>query len=237
MNESFDEIDLAACSRRARRWAIGLLCLLAVNGSLVALALGGFGAAQPRSVTAARPVTAAMPPPKKAAPLGTVPLPAKSAGQPSIKPPPTAPPAADNSNADPPPAPNGAESPAADPMQPIDPLTTPQPPAAPPPVNGVPFATDSLIVVNPPTTGGAVHFAVDGVVHRLDAGEFAEFAELVGRRERQIEFHRGDDFGYARHQFASGALAFGVGEAGWTLTPLDPAAVRELLSTCRDKSR
>ena len=220
MNETFDDIDLAACSRRARRWAIGLVCLLAVNGSLVALALGGFGAAEPRPV-AARPISTPLPAAKKpAAPLGTVPVPNKPDAPLAAKVPPKEPPAAAELTADNPPA----EDP---PSPPINP-----PPA--PPVNVVPVAVDSLILMNPSTTGGEVRFAVDGEVHRLEAGEFLE---LPGRRERQIEFHRGDDFGYAKHQLDAGALAFGVGEAGWTLTLLKSDAARELLRTCRGKSR
>ncbi len=247
MNENFDDIDLAACSRRARRWAIGLVCLLAINGSLVALALGGFGAAQPRSIAAARPVGTIVPAPKKAGPLGTVPLPSQASEQrpakaqpverPAIADPPAGPPQpADPAPPNPSPKTKSSEPPLATPAPPVDvpPAKAPPEPPAAPPLNVVPIASESLILVNPPTTGGEVHFAVEGVVYRLEAGEFCE---LAGRRERRIEFHRGEEFGYANHQFAGGALAFSVGETGWTLTQLESAAARELLSTCRGKSR
>src|SRR5215204_4211683 len=57
MNENSDELDFAMCSRRARRWMLGLVLLLTINFSLVGLALGGFGAARRRPADDQTPVT------------------------------------------------------------------------------------------------------------------------------------------------------------------------------------
>jgi hypothetical protein len=230
MRENSDDLDLSACLRHARRWMIALLCLLAINGSLVALAFGGFGAAPRREPTAhaaapsSRPLVAAVPvttaPPAAVIPVvepDTAPSPATV-----TDPPPATPVVVDSPPSDPPPA-----------SDPPSPATVAPLPVVAAPHNAVPPALDSLIVANPPDIGGAVHFTVNGVVHTLAPGDYVEFA---GRSERLIEYHRGDDFGYAKHKLLGGAHTFALGPIGWTLQPLDPEEARELLCVCRQKT-
>ena len=73
-----------------------------------------------------------------------------------------------------------------------------------------------LRLVNPSDTGGDVHYAMDGATFSLRPGEYHEFPQGAAR---QVEFHRGDDFGYAKLELLEGIYEFGVGDAGWNLTP------------------
>jgi len=243
MRENSDDLDLSTCLRHARRWFMGLLCLLAINGSLVALAFGGFGAARPplpRSAVAPLAVSVA---PAPVRPLATAPVkqPAESPADAlvprviapppettSTEPTPGAPPPA----TDPPPAPGLPPSPVVDPPPAVNPPVNVSPDNV-APANAVPPpATESLIVANAPDIGGAVNFTVDDVVYTLAPGEYVE---LKGRTARRIEFHRGDDFGYATQELERGVFAFEVAAAGWSLQPLEPAAARKLLEACRAK--
>jgi hypothetical protein len=242
MNETAEELDLAACSRRARRWAIGLACLLGLNFSLVALALAGFGArpnpqhdgllaAVPpprdaqKTAQPARAQSHARPPAAKAAlvieqadkpPIADAPVARMAEGKP-VEPTPVEPPQLE----DPP-----------QPHAPDPPPVPPAPPAARTPPPAVAPATASLIVVNPPATGGAVHFAIDGVVYTLAPGEYRELSGTVTRR---VQYHQGDQFGYASHRLDSGVHAFGLAANGWTLKPLDASVARKLLLECQQK--
>lgn len=243
MTEHSDDFDLPTCLRRARRWAIALVGLLAVNGSLVTLAFGGFGAAPRREQTAQS--VAAQPSLPVQAPVPTQPTePAAPPADPTVA-----------RFVDPPAAALLAGPVATDPLPsdllpsdplPSDPLPSDPPPTSPPatpvidpppadvpPDNTVlPPAANSLIVANPPDTGGAVNFTVDGVVYALAPGEFIE---LAGRSERVFAYHRGDDFGYSTHKLVGGAHAFELCPTGWSLQPLDAAAARKLLGACRPK--
>lgn len=69
-------------------------------------------------------------------------------------------------------------------------------------------------LVNPSETGGEVHYTVDGTVFSLRPGEYHELA--LGAK-RQIEFHRGDDFGYAKLALREGVYVFTIGSSGWNL--------------------
>ena len=69
-------------------------------------------------------------------------------------------------------------------------------------------------LVNPSQSGGEVHYAVDGTIFSLRPGEYHELA--LGA-ERQIEFHRGEDFGYTKLALREGVYVFIVGAGGWDL--------------------
>jgi hypothetical protein len=101
------------------------------------------------------------------------------------------------------------------------------PATAPPVVAKMPSA---LTLVNPRQTGGAVHYAVDGEVFSLPAGQYHR---LSGSQPRTIEFDRGDDFGYAQQRADSGTLAFEVGPSGWSLKQIDQQHARSLLESCQ----
>ena len=88
-----------------------------------------------------------------------------------------------------------------------------------------------LTLVNPPMSGGVVHFVVDGVVCSLQPGEYQQLAALGQRR---IQFHRGDDFGDADYRLCSGAFLFQVEEDGWELWPTEDSDAHRLLQICRE---
>jgi hypothetical protein len=235
MNEQIDDLDCSTFLRRARRWTIGLVLLLSVNFSLVAIALG-YGATRPSAgplaaATPIAPATELAPPPQISVP------PAPSVPQPPQQPQPIdplPPPATDSPQSPVPPAP-----PVPTDLPPVAIAQTPeptppapaQPAAEPPPENVVPDpAADSLIIINPHTTGGPVHFAIEGVVYRLDPGQYRE---LQGSRERKVEYHQGDDFGYAAHRLMRGTHAFDIQDSGWKLLPIETATqARKLLEAC-----
>ena len=74
-----------------------------------------------------------------------------------------------------------------------------------------------LRLANPSETGGVVYYAVDGESFSLNPGDYHE---LSPGKERRIEFHRGEDFGYANFELQAGDYLFSVGDAGWDLTPV-----------------
>jgi len=246
MREHSDDLELTSCLRHARRGTIALLCMLAINGSLVALAFGGFGATARRepmpqatapSVPAVAPAVAiespahsaaAAQPPQVEPDVASLPVTIADPPPTVVDVPASDPPAVTN----PPPSPAVVQSPpAVTPPQSVPPVSLP--PVSVPPDNVVPPpASDSLIVANPPEIGGPVHFTVNGAVYTLAPGEYVE---LAGRRQRLVEFHRGDDFGYAAHQLETGLHSFDVCPTGWSLKPLEAAAARQLLNTCRAK--
>ena len=73
-----------------------------------------------------------------------------------------------------------------------------------------------LRLINPRETGGDIHYAVDGESFSLRPGEFHELPQDTAHR---IEFHRGDEFGYAELELGAGDYVFGVGSKGWNLAP------------------
>jgi hypothetical protein len=94
----------------------------------------------------------------------------------------------------------------------------------------VDVAKECLIVINPPATGGAVHFLAEGSVVSLAPGELYR---LPGRSDRRIQFHRGDDRGDFDGRFATGVFAFAVGADGWTLDEVAGPTASRLLRICR----
>jgi hypothetical protein len=98
-------------------------------------------------------------------------------------------------------------SPAADTVSEAPP---PPPPAQPP----------SLVLINPPSNGGEVHFLVDGRVVTLRPGESRQ---LAGGPTWRVHFHRGAHFGEALHVVSQGSYSFRVSARGWELLPGNPA--------------
>ena len=71
-----------------------------------------------------------------------------------------------------------------------------------------------LEIVNPLETNGPVHFVIEGAVHTLLPGETRQWLALG---QRNVEFHRGDEFGDATYVVERGTWQFQVSEAGWEL--------------------
>jgi hypothetical protein len=111
---------------------------------------------------------------------------------------------------------------------PAPPVVVP-PPAAPiePPAAEL---QPALTIVNPRQTGGAVHYAVEGEVFSLQAGEYHQ---LPGDLPRKIEFDRGDDYGYAELRASEGTFAFDVGSNGWALNQVDRQRAKLLIEACQ----
>jgi len=94
----------------------------------------------------------------------------------------------------------------------------------------VPMAKGEMVIVNPPTTGGTVHFVVEGEIYSLPAGTCRRFA---GKNPQRVVFHKGDDESDAEHELESGLFAFAVGSAGWELVPVDLEDSAKVLRGCR----
>jgi hypothetical protein len=111
---------------------------------------------------------------------------------------------------------------------PTEPMPIEPTPAEPPllPRNELP----SLVIVNPPQSGGPIHFAIDGAVCTLLPGEYHR---LPGADRRRIEYHRGDDFDYAQHELAEGVHQFSVSDSGWTLVIVEREQASRLIEICR----
>src|SRR5262249_18015198 len=77
----------------------------------------------------------------------------------------------------------------------------------------------ALILVNPPSSGGPIHYVVDDQVFSLLPGEYHR---LGTDAQRRIRFHRGDDFGDADLRLQQGTHQFIVSGQGWELQPADP---------------
>jgi hypothetical protein len=88
----------------------------------------------------------------------------------------------------------------------------------------------SLVIVNPPQSGGPIHFAIDGTVCTLLPGEYHR---LPVAESRHVEYHRGDEFDYAQHELTEGVHQFTVGETGWTLILVERDKATRLIETCR----
>ena len=88
----------------------------------------------------------------------------------------------------------------------------------------------AVVIINPPTTGGVVHFTVDGTVISLLP---AEYHRLDGGRDRHVVFHRGDDREDCQRVISEGVYVFDVGDLGWELTQPTTDVANRLLSTCR----
>jgi hypothetical protein len=101
------------------------------------------------------------------------------------------------------------------------------PPQAP---QGPEIPRDTLFVINPPATGGVVHFLLDGEVVSLAPGELAR---VLAKGPRLIQYHRGNDFGNEELRAETGVLAFAVGDRGWTLAQAEESTAARLLQICR----
>jgi hypothetical protein len=71
---------------------------------------------------------------------------------------------------------------------------------------------DEIVLYNPATSGGPVHFLAAGAAETLRPGEERSWpAEELG----VLRFHRGGEFGNARLELPPGVYEFHVGERGW----------------------
>lgn len=93
-----------------------------------------------------------------------------------------------------------------------------------------PGLQSSLVIINPPTTGGVVHFLIDGAVISLLP---AEYHRLEGARDRRIAFHRGDEWDDCERVIREGVYVFDIGDVGWELTQPSSEVTSRLLSVCR----
>jgi hypothetical protein len=87
-----------------------------------------------------------------------------------------------------------------------------------------------LIFINPPATGGVVHFLLESEVISLGPGELAR---VLGKGSRLVQFHRGDEFGDEQLRAEAGVFAFAVSDRGWTLAEADDAVAARLLQVCK----
>jgi hypothetical protein len=90
-----------------------------------------------------------------------------------------------------------------------------------------------LVIINPPTTGGEVHFLLEDEVVSLQPGEFHVVAEID---ERVVKFDRGEDFGFVEQKVSDEAWVFAVGPRGWRFQLVDRTAAAEHLQRCRPRS-
>lgn len=76
----------------------------------------------------------------------------------------------------------------------------------------------AVIVRNPTETQAEIRYLVDGQLHSLLPGQSQQ---LAADRTWTIHFHRGGDFGNAKHLCAEGTYVFQISERGWELTKAD----------------
>lgn len=223
--------DMGSWKRLCRRWITILSAMLCGNLFLIVLAVAGFGGA-PQSageVGEAAVVTSQFantePAMSEAQPTETAEVAAKAVPDPAL------------------PELGQVESLVQIDPQP-KPLSEQDQPSAPETakVNGddtVPVAQDEarsdavvdqeLVIANPRTTGGTVHFVVEGEVYSLLAGTYRRFP---GTDPKRVIFHKGDDEADAQHELETGLFAFAVGSAGWELVPVDPENSQKVLRGC-----
>jgi hypothetical protein len=89
-----------------------------------------------------------------------------------------------------------------------------------------------LLIINPPTTGGDVHFLLAGDTITLRPGEYHHIATAD---ERLVKFDRGADFGLVEQQVADEIWLFAVGSQGWHCESIDRAAASKLWRQCRQR--
>jgi hypothetical protein len=87
------------------------------------------------------------------------------------------------------------------------------PPTVDPPAVVAPL---TALLINPPETGGAVHFLVDERPYTLQPGQSRQ---LPDKPSWFVQFHRGDKFGNAEYTITAGNYEFQVTENGWDLVP------------------
>jgi hypothetical protein len=77
-----------------------------------------------------------------------------------------------------------------------------------------------VVLYNPTTSGGPVHFLAAGAAQTLQPGEERSWpAEELG----VLRFHRGGQFGNARLELPPGVYEFHVGELGWNVVEVTRA--------------
>jgi hypothetical protein len=256
MNKPLQNIEAARWSKIGRRWMTVLAVLLTINLSLVALAVSGY-AARPATTLAddstsdngdeqvasatveqgsdeetssSDSTEPAQPNSGTAVELATV--------APAVNALPALPPKDDTRIAPQPPqvaslvaAPDETSQPTAE--TPEVATTTPirTPGADDARALGPVVQHPGLVIINPPTTAGEVHYTVDGAVFCLQPGEYQQ---LEGAQARRITFHQGDDLADIDRSIEPGVFVFAVSDAGWQLVQPTSAAVGRLLGACRE---
>jgi hypothetical protein len=103
-------------------------------------------------------------------------------------------------------------------------------PAAP---ASLPEVPPGLVLINPPSTGGAVHFLLAEEIITLQPGEFHAVAEID---ERLIKFDRGEGFGLVEQKVSGEVWMFAVGPRGWHFQLIDRERAATHLKGCRPRS-
>ena len=93
-----------------------------------------------------------------------------------------------------------------------------------------PSPDERIVIINPPGTGGVVHYMIDGTSMSLMPGEYAQ---LESNGARRVDFHRGGDLSDTQLRMESGAYIFSVSQAGWELLPTSTAECERLMVVCR----
>jgi hypothetical protein len=81
----------------------------------------------------------------------------------------------------------------------------------------------AVVLHNPSTTGGAVGFMVNRRAYTLEPGQSRR---LQAGELGLLQFHRGGDFGDARHELSPGAFEFQVTNEGWALLQVSPTSAQ-----------
>lgn len=92
----------------------------------------------------------------------------------------------------------------------------------------------ATIIFNPATTGGTVHFVVDGEIYSLSPAEYRCFA---GPSKKRVVFHKGDELIDVAQEVLAGEFAFAVGSSGWELKAVDPITGKQLKQSCRSAAQ
>lgn len=96
----------------------------------------------------------------------------------------------------------------------------------------LPKAPVGLVVINPPSTGGAVHFLLEDEVITLGPGEFHLVVETA---ERVVKFDRGEDFGVVEQKVSDEVWTFAVGPRGWHFQQVERDQAGRHLQGCRPR--
>jgi hypothetical protein len=97
--------------------------------------------------------------------------------------------------------------------QPQQPLAPASPAADAPPEVKTARST-SVVLINPPDSGGVIHYLADGAGFSLYP---SQMHQLDAEHKLRVEFHRGGTYGDAVHDLGPGTYAFQVTENGWDL--------------------
>jgi hypothetical protein len=89
---------------------------------------------------------------------------------------------------------------------------------------------DNIVIINPPGTGGIVHFVMGDRTVSLMPAEYIRMNAQSGKR---MAFHRGGDLGDVEMQVNPSAYQFNVSQTGWELAPIRPAELDRLLEICQ----